>query len=41
MTNKFKEDKLMALTDESNFTMPVTPMYGGGNGFGANGDWAW
>lgn len=31
----------MALTDESNFTMPVTPMYGGGNGFGANGDWAW
>ena len=31
----------MALTDESNFTMPVAPMYGGGNGFGANGDWAW
>lgn len=31
----------MALTDESNFTMPVSPMYGGGNGFGANGDWAW
>ena len=31
----------MALTDDSNFTMPVAPMYGGGNGFGANGDWAW
>ena len=29
----------MALTDESNFTMPVAPMYGGGNGFGQ--DWAW
>lgn len=35
----------MALTDETNngmFTMPVSPMYGGGygnNGFG--GDWAW
>ena len=31
----------MALTDDSNFTMPVAPMYGGGNGFGAGGDWAW
>ena len=33
----------MALTDSDNgtFTMPVAPMYGGGNGFGANGDWAW
>lgn len=31
----------MALTDESNFTMPVAPMYGGNNGFGGNGDWAW
>lgn len=32
--------------EESNgspFTMPVTPMYGNGNGngFGQNGDWAW
>ena len=31
----------MALTDESNFTMPVAPMYGGGNGMGFGGDWAW
>ena len=31
----------MALTDESNFTMPVAPMYGNNGGFGANGDWAW
>ena len=35
----------MALMEEnggSPFTMPVTPMYGGGgNGFGFGGDWAW
>lgn len=37
----------MAFTDEnggSPFTMPVSPMYGGGgngSGFGNNGDWAW
>lgn len=37
----------MALTDNENgsmFTMPVSPMYGGGyggNGFGMGGDWAW
>lgn len=28
----------MALTDESNMVMPVSPMYGGGNGFGGFGD---
>lgn len=33
----------MALTDESNMVMPVTPMYGGGNGGFGNfgGDWGW
>lgn len=33
----------MALTDEGGvgMTMPVSPMYGGGNGFGFGGDWAW
>lgn len=33
----------MALTDENNMVMPVTPMYGGGNGgFGGFGnDWGW
>ncbi len=34
----------MALTDESGMVMPVTPMYGGGNGgFGGGfgGDWGW
>lgn len=34
----------MALTEESGgvgMTMPVSPMYGGGNGFGFGGDWAW
>ena len=35
----------MAISEEnggSPFTMPVTPMYGGGgNGFGFGGDWAW
>ena len=35
----------MALTDESNgMVMPVSPMYGGGNGFGNGGfggDWGW
>ncbi len=34
----------MALTDESNMVMPVTPMYGGGNGgFGNFGgdSWGW
>lgn len=36
----------MALTDNENgsiFTMPVSPMYGNGGGFGGfgNGDWAW
>lgn len=28
----------MALTDENNMVMPVSPMYGGGNGFGGFGD---
>lgn len=33
----------MALTEENNMVMPVTPMYGGGNGgFGGFGnDWGW
>jgi hypothetical protein len=34
----------MAITENSGspFTMPVSPMYGGGNGgFGFGGDWAW
>lgn len=34
----------MALTDDNNMVMPVTPMYGGGgygNGMGFGGDWAW
>lgn len=34
----------MALTDEGNMVMPVSPMYGGygnGNGMGFGGDWAW
>lgn len=35
----------MAISEDnggSPFTMPVTPMYGGGgNGFGFGGDWAW
>ena len=34
----------MALTDDSGMVMPVTPMYGGGNGgFGGGfgGDWGW
>ena len=34
----------MALTDENNMVMPVSPMYGGGNGgFGNSfgGDWGW
>ena len=35
----------MALTEDGGvgMTMPVSPMYGGGNGFGGfgNGDWAW
>jgi hypothetical protein len=33
----------MALTEDGGvgMTMPVSPMYGGGNGFGFGGDWAW
>lgn len=33
----------MALTDDNNMVMPVTPMYGGnyGGGMGLGGDWAW
>ena len=31
----------MALTDENNMVMPVTPMYGGGNGFGGFGGDGW
>lgn len=33
----------MALTDDNNMVMPVTPMYGNGGGFGNGfgGDWAW
>ena len=33
----------MALTDENNMVMPVTPMYGNGNGNngGFGGDWGW
>ena len=34
----------MALTDENNMVMPVSPMYGGygnGSGMGFGGDWAW
>jgi hypothetical protein len=35
----------MAITDNSDMVMPVTPMYGGGgNGWGNSGfggDWAW
>lgn len=31
----------MALTDENNMVMPVTPMYGGGNGFGGLGGDGW
>lgn len=33
----------MALTDENNMVMPVSPMYGGGNGFGNGfgGDGSW
>lgn len=33
----------MALTDENGMVMPVSPMYGGGNGFGNGfgGDWGW
>lgn len=33
----------MALTDENSMVMPVTPMYGGGNGGFGNfgGDWGW
>jgi hypothetical protein len=30
----------MALTDENNMVMPVTPMYGNGNGCGFGGDWS-
>lgn len=31
----------MALTDEGNMIMPVSPMYGGGNGFGGFGSDGW
>lgn len=34
----------MAFEESGNgmgFSMPVSPMYGGGNGFGFGGDWAW
>ena len=33
----------MALTDENGMVMPVSPMYGGGNGFGGGlgNDWGW
>lgn len=33
----------MALTDDNNMVMPVTPMYNGGygGGMGLGGDWAW
>lgn len=33
----------MSLTDENGMIMPVTPMYGGGNGFGGGfgSDWGW
>ena len=33
----------MSLTDENSMIMPVTPMYGGGNGFGGGfgSDWGW
>lgn len=33
----------MALTDDNNMVMPVTPMYGNGGGFGGGfgGDWGW
>ncbi len=31
----------MALTDEGNMIMPVSPMYGGGNGFGGFGGDGW
>lgn len=31
----------MALTDEGNMVMPVSPMGNGNGGFGFGGDWAW
>lgn len=32
----------MALTDGNEMVMPVSPMYGGGGGFGnMGGDWGW
>lgn len=33
----------MSLTDENGMVMPVSPMYGGGNGLGGGfgGDWGW
>lgn len=44
MAIHLKERRIfMGFSDESGngMVMPVSPMYGNGNGFGQNGDWAW
>ena len=39
---KLKKEHIMALTDDNSMVMPVSPMYGGGGGFGGFGnDWGW